>query len=142
MNAATRRRRYVLRFQEIDHSHVAAVGGKGVHLAELSRLEGISVPCGFCVTTDAFDRMMAEAPSMDEWLSPLTRLKPDDRKAIQALSANIRRTIEASGIPDDVADAISGALAGIAAVAQVMLADAVGEHVAAVQDSAHARPFQ
>ena len=34
---------YVLGFQQIDQTQVAAVGGKGPHLAELSRIEGIRV---------------------------------------------------------------------------------------------------
>jgi hypothetical protein len=46
--------RYVLDFQEIDQTQVAVVGGKGAHLGELSRIEGLRVPAGFCVTTDAF----------------------------------------------------------------------------------------
>ena len=49
---------YVLNFQEIDHTHVAVVGGKGALLGELSRIEGIPVPPGFCVTTDAFQRIL------------------------------------------------------------------------------------
>ena len=44
---------YVLRFQDIDRTQVAVVGGKGVHLGELSRIEDIEVPAGFCVTTGA-----------------------------------------------------------------------------------------
>ncbi|HEY4215526.1 MAG TPA: rifamycin-inactivating phosphotransferase [Gemmatimonadaceae bacterium] len=51
--------RYVLRFREIDQKQVASVGGKGANLGELSRIEGISVPAGFCVTTDAFARSVA-----------------------------------------------------------------------------------
>ena len=54
--------RYVLDFQEIDQTQVAKVGGKGAHLGELSRIEGVQVPPGFCVTTDAFRRVIAEAP--------------------------------------------------------------------------------
>src|SRR5438874_4715036 len=57
---------YVLGFQEIDQMQVAIVGGKGAHLGELSRIEGIRVPAGFCVTTDASRQIMAEAPSIDE----------------------------------------------------------------------------
>ena len=57
---------YVLGLQEIDQTQVAVVGGKGAQLGELSRIEGIHVPAGFCVTTDAFRRVMAEAPSIDE----------------------------------------------------------------------------
>ena len=59
---------YVVGFQEIDQTEVAAVGGKGAHLGELSRIEGVRVPAGFCVTTDAFRRITAGAPSFDEQL--------------------------------------------------------------------------
>ncbi len=102
---------YVLGFQEIDETQVAVVGGKGAHLGELSRIEGIRVPAGFCVTTDAFRRIMAEAPSIDERLDRLSRLNPDDRDAIRTLSAEIRRTLEGIAIPDDLAEAITRALA-------------------------------
>ncbi len=102
---------YVLGFQEIDQTQVAVVGGKGAHLGELSRIEGIRVPAGFCVTTDAFRRIMAEAPSIDERLDRLSRLNADDREAIRTLSAEIRRTLEGIAIPDDLAAAITRSLA-------------------------------
>ena len=103
--------RYVLSFQEIDQTQVAVVGGKGAHLGELSRIEGVRVPAGFCVTTDAFQRIVAEAPSIDDQLDRLSRLTPDDREAIRALSLGVRQTIEAIAIPDDVAAAITRSLA-------------------------------
>ena len=102
---------YVLDFQEIDHTHVAVVGGKGALLGELSRIEGIPVPPGFCVTTDAFQRILAGAPSIDDRLARLSRLEPEDGEAIRALSAEIRRAVEGIAIPDDVASAITRALA-------------------------------
>jgi rifampicin phosphotransferase len=102
---------YVLGFQEIDQTQVAVVGGKGAHLGELSRIEGLRVPAGFCVTTDAFQRIMAEAPSIDDRLDRLSRLNPDDREAIRTLSAEIRRTLEAIVVPGDLAGAITRALA-------------------------------
>ncbi|MER7334663.1 MULTISPECIES: rifamycin-inactivating phosphotransferase [unclassified Micromonospora] len=101
---------YVLGLQEVNETQVAIVGGKGAHLGALSRIDGIRVPAGFCVTTDAFRRIMAEAPSIDGRLDQLSRLKPDDRETIRALSAEIRRTIEAIVLPDDVAAAITRAL--------------------------------
>src|SRR5205809_6220751 len=104
---------YVLGFQEIDQTEVAIVGGKGAHLGELSRIERIRVPAGFCVTTDGFRRIMAEAPSIDDQLDRLPRLNPDDRNAIRKLSAEIRRTLEGIAIPDHVAAAITLALAGL-----------------------------
>src|SRR5438105_1696283 len=102
---------YVLGFQEIDQTQVAVVGGKGAHLGELSRIQGLRVPAGFCVTTDAFLRIVAEAPSMDDRLDRLSRLKPDDREAIRAISVELRRTLEGIAIPDDLAAAITRRLA-------------------------------
>ena len=119
--------RYVLGFEEIDQTQVAVVGGKGAHLGELSKIKGVRVPAGFCVTTDAFRRIMAEAPSIDDWLDRLSRLRPEDREAILTLSAEIRRTLEAVTIPDDLVAAITSALARL------------GEHAAyAVRSSATA----
>ncbi|WP_371781661.1 rifamycin-inactivating phosphotransferase [Streptosporangium subroseum] len=102
---------YVLDLQEVDETRVAVVGGKGAHLGGLSRIEGIRVPAGFCVTTDAFRRIMAEAPSIEGRLDELSRLNPDDRDGIRTLSAEIRRTIEGIAIPGDLAAAITRALA-------------------------------
>jgi len=102
---------YVLGLQEVDETQVAVVGGKGAHLGGLSRIEGIRVPGGFCVTTDAFRRIMAEASSIDDRLDQLSRLNPDDREAIRTLSAQIRRAVEGIAIPGDLAAAITRALA-------------------------------
>ena len=89
---------YVLDFQEIDHARVAVVGGKGAALGELSRIDGIDVPPGFCVTTDALGRISAGAPSIEDGLARLSRLEPEDGEAIRALSAEIRRAIEGIGV--------------------------------------------
>ncbi|MFF9321565.1 rifamycin-inactivating phosphotransferase [Streptomyces sp. NPDC014735] len=102
---------YVLDLQGIDETQIAVVGGKGAHLGGLSGIEGIRVPGGFCVTTDAFRRIMAEAPSIDDRLDQLSRLNPDDREGIRTLSAQIRRTIEGIAVPGDLATAITRALA-------------------------------
>src|SRR4029453_4304778 len=102
---------YVLGFEEIDQTQVAVVGGKGAQLGELSRIDGVCVPAGFCVTTDAFRRIMTEAPSIADRVDRLSRLNPDDRESIRTLSAEIRRTVEGIVVPDDLAAAITRALA-------------------------------
>jgi pyruvate,water dikinase len=102
---------YVLGFPEIDQTQVAVVGSKGAHLGELSRIEGIRVPAGFCVTTDAFRRIMAEAPLIGDRLDRLSCLNPDDREAIRTLSAEIRRTLEGIVLPDDLTAEITRSLA-------------------------------
>ncbi|MGH3149562.1 MAG: rifamycin-inactivating phosphotransferase [Streptosporangiaceae bacterium] len=103
--------RYVLGLEDIDGTHVALAGGKGAHLGELSRIGGVRVPAGFCVTTDAFERIMTEAPSVYDQLDRLSCLDPDDRQMIRTLSAEIRRAVEAVAIPDDLAAAITGSVA-------------------------------
>ncbi|PPK67997.1 phosphoenolpyruvate synthase [Actinokineospora auranticolor] len=103
-------RNYVLGLQEIDRTQVAVVGGKGANLGELTRVEGARVPAGFCVTTDAFRRITAEAPTIDGLLDRLSSVDANDRGAIRARSAEIRRAIEETAIPDDLAAAITGAL--------------------------------
>jgi len=101
---------YVLGFNEIDQTQVAVVGGKGASLGELSRVDGIPVPPGFCVTTDAFRRIMESTPALDDRLARLARLEPDNRETIRALAAEIRETIEGTAIPEDVKTAITDAL--------------------------------
>ncbi|MEU6429450.1 rifamycin-inactivating phosphotransferase [Microbispora sp. NPDC046973] len=98
-------------FEQIDSTNVADVGGKGAHLGELSRIDGIRVPDGFCVTTDAFQRVVAEVPSIGAQLDLLSRVEPDDRAAIRTLSADIRRAVEDVAMPDDLVAAIGESLA-------------------------------
>jgi rifampicin phosphotransferase len=102
---------YVFRLQEIDRTQIGIVGGKGANLGELSRVDGVRVPPGFCVTTRAFQRIVEKAPSITDELDQLARLKPDEREAIVTLSAEVRRTLERIAIPDDVATAIRDAVA-------------------------------
>ncbi|MET9840829.1 MULTISPECIES: rifamycin-inactivating phosphotransferase [Streptomyces] len=102
---------YVWDLHQVDGTQVALVGGKGAHLGALSRIEGVRVPGGFCVTTEAFRRIIEEAPSVGDLLDRLSRVEADDRESIRTLSARIRRTIEETAVPDDLAAAITRALA-------------------------------
>ncbi|MEU2246684.1 rifamycin-inactivating phosphotransferase [Streptomyces sp. NPDC019224] len=105
------RERYVWDLDEADESQLAVVGGKGAHLGALSRIGGVRVPDGFCVTTDAFRRVVTAAPAVEESLGRLARVDPDDREAVRALSAGIRRIIEGLPLPDELVAAVAGALA-------------------------------
>jgi rifampicin phosphotransferase len=104
---------YVLDLEEIDTTRVALTGGKGAHLGELLRIGGVRVPAGFCVTTDAFRRIMATAPVIDERLGRLSRLDLGDREVISALSAEIRQAIEDVNVPGDLAAEITRSVAAL-----------------------------
>ncbi|MEU1018242.1 rifamycin-inactivating phosphotransferase [Streptomyces sp. NPDC005898] len=111
---------HVLDLQEVDETQIALVGGKGAQLGGLSRIDGVRVPAGFCVTTDAFRQVMARIPSVGEQLEQLSRLDaeaPDDREAVRALSVRIRRTIEESPLPGELAAEVGRALARLGAQA-------------------------
>ncbi|MEV4141693.1 rifamycin-inactivating phosphotransferase [Dactylosporangium sp. NPDC049742] len=85
---------YVLGLDEVDEASIDAVGGKGAHLGALTRIDGVRVPPGFCVTTAAFQRVMAAVPAPDP----------------AAPNARVRQMIEDAAIPDDVAAAITTAV--------------------------------
>ncbi|MCC6456035.1 MAG: phosphoenolpyruvate synthase [Caldilineaceae bacterium] len=104
---------YVLGFQEIDKTKLMVVGGKGANLGELSKIGGIDVPDGFCISTEAFQRIMEETPAIHELLDQLSLLdkrhssmsgmkKTEDRNEIGELSGEIRRVIEGIAIPQDI----------------------------------------
>ncbi|PYC88307.1 phosphoenolpyruvate synthase [Streptomyces tateyamensis] len=100
----------VVDLREVDRTWGALVGGKGAHLGELARIEGVRVPPGFCVTTDAFQRVVAAVPALEEQLDRLARVDPDDRAAVRTLSAQLRATVEAVALPADLTAAITRAL--------------------------------
>jgi pyruvate,water dikinase len=102
---------YVLGVRDLDRTKLLLVGGKGANLGELSRIPGISVPDGFCVSTEAFARATRDLPLMRERLERLSRLHAGQRDAIRAQSAEIRREIEAAVVPADVRDEIRRAIA-------------------------------
>jgi phosphoenolpyruvate synthase/pyruvate phosphate dikinase len=93
---------YVLGFQDLDKTKITVVGGKGANLGEISKVQGIRVPDGFCISTEAFKRIIGETPSLNELLDQLSLLKVEDRNNISELSGEIRRLIEGIAIPEDI----------------------------------------
>ncbi|MEH1865547.1 MAG: phosphoenolpyruvate synthase [Nostoc sp.] len=101
---------FVLCFQDIDKTKIPVVGGKGANLGELSKIEGILVPDGFCVSTEAFKRIIAETSSINELLDRLSHLLVEDQDKIGELSGEIRRIIEGIAIPQDINKEIASLL--------------------------------
>ncbi len=97
---------YVLDFQDIDQTELMMVGGKGANLGELSKVEELCVPDGFCISTAAFKRVIGETPSINELLDQLAFLKVEDRDKIAVLSSEIRRIIEGAAIPEEIIEEI------------------------------------
>lgn len=100
----------VLGFQEIDKTKLAMVGGKGANLGELSRIDGIRVPEGFCVTTEAYKRIIGQIPEFNALLEQLSLLKVEDRERIREISGKIRSVIEGTAIAKDIDEAVTSHL--------------------------------
>lgn len=90
---------YVLDFQETDLSKFHLVGGKCASLGALSGINGVEVPAGFCITTEAYQEIVRDNKTFLSLLDQLALLKADNRKDISEISAKIRKTIEETPIP-------------------------------------------
>src|SRR4051794_3696598 len=97
---------FVLDFKDIDKTKLKVVGRKGANLGELTRIEGIQVPKGFCICTEAFKRIIRETSSINQLLDQLSLLKVEDRDKIGELSGKIRRAIEGIVLPQDIHEEI------------------------------------
>lgn len=93
---------YIISFHEIDNTKLALVGGKGANLGELSRIEVIHVPEGFCVTTEAYKEIIKANKELSSLLDQLSLLTADDREYIAEVSAKIRNIIEEISIPENI----------------------------------------
>ncbi|MCC2379461.1 phosphoenolpyruvate synthase [Bacillus wiedmannii] len=98
---------FVLDFQEIENTQLALVGGKGLNLGELSSVQGIQVPEGFCVTTVGYEKAIEQNEELQTLLQQLTKLKREDRTQIDGISKKIREVIMAVEIPSEVVEAVA-----------------------------------
>ncbi|MDA2121941.1 phosphoenolpyruvate synthase [Bacillus cereus] len=98
---------FVLDFQEIEKGQLSLVGGKGLNLGELSNIQGIQVPEGFCVTTVGYEKAIEQNEELQTLLQQLTKLNREDRAQIGEMSKEIREVIMAVQIPSDVVEAVA-----------------------------------
>lgn len=101
---------YTLDFQETDQAQMALVGGKGAHLGALTGIAGINVPAGFCVTTEAYQKITEHNPKLNSLLDELAELQFEERAAIAEVSAQIRLVIESETIPEAMTQEIAAKL--------------------------------
>lgn len=93
---------YLLDLDKIDETALAMVGGKAANLGGLSRIEGIQVPAGFCLTTQAYREVVVKVEAFQALLDQLETLKAEDRKGINDIGTKIRMLIEGVSIPKEI----------------------------------------
>ncbi|NLU96150.1 phosphoenolpyruvate synthase [Chitinophaga sp. Ak27] len=102
---------YALDLHNIDTNSLALFGGKGANLGELIRMEDITVPRGFCITTAAYRAVVEQNEAFNILLQQLTGLTADQQKAVSEISGNIRHLIAQIPIPVDIVATIRQQLA-------------------------------
>jgi pyruvate, water dikinase len=88
-------------FADITLAERALVGGKGGSLGELTRAN-ISVPPGFIVTTQGFERVLAELEKEKPIRSRVEALSLDDLRGIRLLSEELRARVKSAPLPQDI----------------------------------------
>lgn len=86
-------------FKDVSLKDRPAVGGKGASLGELTGA-GITVPPGFVVSTEAFDRFVAMVDQGTPVRARVEALDADDLEAIQRCSADIQGAMLAHPLPE------------------------------------------
>lgn len=97
---------YVLSFQETDKTKLLVVGGKGANLGELSKVQEILVPEGFCVTTEVYKKITENSEELNTLLKELSGITIEHRDKIAKVSEKIRNTIDSIAIPESIAEEI------------------------------------
>ena len=92
----------VLDLKKVGKTERMLVGGKGAHLGELSKISGIQVPDGFCVTTVGYQKSIEQNEMFKAFIEKLTCLKVENQKQISEISRKIRQIIMETDIPSDV----------------------------------------
>jgi len=101
---------YVIELLNTNKTMISNVGGKGANLGELSKIEGIRVPSGFCISVEAFNRIMEAAPAIKDLMNQLSTLTSEDQDKIKELSSALRSFIEGIALPEDLIEEIASAL--------------------------------
>ncbi|MEK3793573.1 phosphoenolpyruvate synthase [Paenibacillus sp. FSL R7-0204] len=100
-------RSLVLGLKDMDNAPLLLVGGKGLNLSKLSRMEGIHVPEGFCVTTEGYQEANRHNEAYHTLLDQLMVMQGQDPAQLMDISRAIRETIEESEIPPGIVTAVA-----------------------------------
>ena len=101
---------YIHNLRESTKFDISSVGGKGANLIELSKIKGIKVPEGFCVTTEAYKKAFENNVELNLLLDQLSLLKKNEKDKIKTISDQIHGVIEDTIIPQDITKAVTAEL--------------------------------
>ncbi|MFA5927472.1 MAG: phosphoenolpyruvate synthase [Patescibacteria group bacterium] len=117
---------HVLWFSEINRNDIDKAGGKGANLGELVKA-GIPVPNGFCVTAQAYYYFLERSGLKKAIEKSLSKIKPEDTKALNKISRDIKKQIMDADIPKDLASSITEAYHRLGGLAVAVRSSATAE---------------
>jgi pyruvate,water dikinase len=97
--------KFIKKFDEIDHSMLGSVGGKGANLGEMASA-GFLIPNGFCVTTEAYLDLIANSSEMNHLFESLSEVSAEDQEQIRELGKQIRKHLTMINMPNEIAQSI------------------------------------
>lgn len=100
---------YTLFFNEIDKKDLPLVGGKGANLGEMTQA-GFPVPCGFCVTTEAYKEFI-KFNDLSGFISHV--IKDANLNNISQIGEQLREKVKQSILPEKVSQEITKAIENI-----------------------------
>lgn len=92
-------------FEYLSKDDVSIAGGKGASLGEMTRA-GISVPDGFVILSDAFEKFIEETDLNVEIDSILHKVKHDDINSVESASEQIKSLIFNAKMSKDISNEI------------------------------------
>jgi pyruvate,water dikinase len=104
--------KYVIPLREVGLSDIASVGGKGASLGELLRRldsQGIRIPDGFAVTTEAFRLHLSHSHLAELIYPPLAQLDPTNVAELTKVAEKVRDAIRTAPLPAAVEAALTEA---------------------------------
>ena len=91
----------VLPFSQIDKEDIPLVGGKGANLGEMAGA-GFPIPAGFCVTAEAYRKLISENDLEPKIRILLADLNVENTKKLNEAARKIQNLILRADIPDDI----------------------------------------
>lgn len=117
---------HILLFSQIDRQSLAAAGGKGANLGELTQA-GFAVPPGFVVTTAVYDQFIQHHDMQSRIVEIANDIFSDDPHAAQNGAAQIQQLFEKVQMPDALSKQIIEAWQALGADAVAVRSSATAE---------------
>jgi pyruvate, water dikinase len=129
----------VLPFEAVEASMVDQVGSKMANVAAIKNEVGLPVPCGFVVTSLAYQRFMEHNELQTEIDRRIQATGSEEINELYSLSADIQQLIIRSTVPEDVQEAIQEAYTAL--VKEVGIGTKVSVRSSALGEDAAGRSF-